>query len=700
MNSNKRSNEKISNDDSSNDIGCESLDKVSRTKLVGEFQNNNTSSQNYVQNNNNDSASTESLDVAYALCNREDQLNIESLDIAYDLCNREDQLNIEHNNEIELVDILNGIDNDIQKNINSNSNNFEDDEDNFEDEEDNFEDEEDNFEDGEDEEDIGVDDYEWYLIEHRKRLKGKLYHGRVDDNVFEIVFNNGESKVINNDLSLILGDDECSKLMRMNLHNCEKIQFLNGMVRCGKNFRIKLMCENVRQNISILLDLIPHIRILNLGDCELTMKENELNIFKKFHNLQELNLSNNNINQCEFLNNITTLKSLNIRDNIISNINALNNCTNLITLDVSGNNISDDIDLSNLTNLNSLNISRNRSNNKLMEHYYGVQLLEFDKLVNLKSLNLSDSNFCQFNNMSINTHVVENTCLYNVLLSNLESIMKMSSLTKLSIDIGVELEEKFNFSNLSNIKTLSFARTKATDINGKLIKNVDLFSSLNNIENIKINSYNTTIHYRHILSISNMINLQKLVICTFMTWKPNHLDGLRNLVNLKTVDIRHVYNHNLLILNYIPNIENLSITSIKSERIDFNFQGDLSKLKKLCISGVIINSLLSSISNSVELTELTLNDAECTLEFANDIPWFPNLKNLYINEFKKHQQYLNHIKSLFYEQVDDNSFINITPYHHKRSDYKCLKITKCNNVTRSNYSILTALLSKLSSSNY
>ncbi|RAP33619.1 hypothetical protein DID75_01670 [Candidatus Marinamargulisbacteria bacterium SCGC AG-410-N11] len=179
------------------------------------------------------------------------------------------------------------------------------------------------------------------------------------------------------------------------------------------NFKFILLCkEYLTENTSHIKKIhLPNNHLSSIGIKQLSF----------FKNLEDLDLSNNNINSVENLAPLTKLHTLNLSNNQCTNkFDTFNQLTNLSTLNLSNNNLSIHhlSHLSNLINLKNLDISSNNILNEATQKLTPLHKLEFlninktaitiqgietlKKLSHLKILILDKNYFPKITRKSIN----------------------------------------------------------------------------------------------------------------------------------------------------------------------------------------------------------------------------------------------------------------------------------------------------------
>lgn len=370
--------------------------------------------------------------------------------------------------------------------------------------------------------------------------------------------------------------------MSLNNIDCDKIDISNGE-------DIKIIIDKITNKYNS--NNIKCLTCLNLSMKNITGVINKINLFNLFVNLEELNLSHNQLeNNIDFLFFPSTLKKINLSNNMLSG--EIKNITHLY-------------------NLKSLNISYN---------YLNFDFNELIKLPNLIYLDISYNNIeCEIINQNLN---------------NFEKIEYLNiSNNKIFGNIPNY------FSKLTNIEYLNFSNTL---INGNFdesilcLNNIDYIDfTIDNftINNIKKNCFsliknnygscwNLSIIFIFLLSDKTSKNIIEYFD------KYNTFDKKYNQI----IQIDKKFNlYNIFIKSYIDSIELIKHVpdyKIKSDEIKTVDKGDYDKLNKimkehkpkLYLNKFIFNkninamaNLLTQIHNRIKFLNINLNTEKTNL---------------------------------------------------------------------------------------
>ncbi len=178
---------------------------------------------------------------------------------------------------------------------------------------------------------------------------------------------------------------------------------------------------------------ITHISIvsLNLENNYVVDKNNQwvklsnIEVLGEFSNLQELDLSNNQIDDFSILSELIKLRSLNVSGNQIVDINFLKNMVHLQELNLRDNQIEDLTPIRELINLTYLNLHSNRRINSIkpIENLINIETLilrnvtvddELSVLSNLGQLRRLNLRNCSLSDISPLVELMENGALQDV----------------------------------------------------------------------------------------------------------------------------------------------------------------------------------------------------------------------------------------------------------------------------------------------
>ncbi|CAL6057823.1 Conserved_hypothetical protein [Hexamita inflata] len=245
---------------------------------------------------------------------------------------------------------------------------------------------------------------------------------------------------------------------------------------------ISLQCLDISDNQITNIDRLSKLSNLKILYLNGNYIEN-ISELSKLNKLQQLDLSNNqgDSNLIELISSLTNLEQVNISSNNIENINVLSNLTNLQQLNISNNQISSINSLKSLINLRELNISSN-------------QILNIDALANLKNLQILDishnekiSNYkplCGLISL-YNLNIMQNPNFQTQMLSA-EDIQSLIKLKKLNLSYNI-----IKNTNIKNIKShilYNFIHLQQLNLRQTGIKNIYFLSRLEHLQYLDISN--------------------------------------------------------------------------------------------------------------------------------------------------------------------------------------------------------------------
>lgn len=440
---------------------------------------------------------------------------------------------------------------------------------------------------------------------------------------------------------------------------------------------------------------LKQIKYLDLSNKNLT--NSDLDELKVFEGLNQLNLSNNNIDNIDALKSLKNLFSLDISNNKISDLSTLSGLSELFDLNASNNNISDVTTLSSLTKLDILDISGNRAIN-------GVTSLKHIGELDIRNDNITDIDLSGLTNLFIVDlskndigNIKVNNGLYSFICSNcdIDSISELnlpSTLTSISLSNN-DIESLDGIDKFKSLVSLNLSNNKLTDISkieGTNISNLDLsknktikdYSYLNNIipeDKIKEQYEESKQYYDSGESTTmddflkealydNSINLDnndisdvtpfKDVMTGSLSLKNNkitdisglsskyiqtlYLDGnkgIKGLESLKYIDALSLADTDLKDLTPIYNLKNITVLDLSNN--DLKDITDINKLDNLITLNLSGNK---NLKGEIDLSKLfNLDISNTNYNDFNDIKCesLSTLNISKIDSFKNIDKYLN-----------------------------------------------------------
>ncbi|MFX1567599.1 MAG: leucine-rich repeat domain-containing protein [Promethearchaeota archaeon] len=271
-------------------------------------------------------------------------------------------------------------------------------------------------------------------------------------------------------------------------------------------------------------------------------KINEITDLESLTNLRTLDLSYNNITEIKGIEHLENLCSLNLRYNQINEIKNLDGLKKLESLDISENNISKILGLEELHNLRLLDLSKNKI--KKIEN--------LNHLSNLTNLYLSDNEINKIENID---HLCNLNKLYlrNNKIERIENLDQLNNLETLNLDLNQQISKIQNLQYLSKLKTLQ--------LGGTSIERIEGLEALISLERLGIGSI--VKKYLDIEGLANLINLKELEIHKFYLWNesPHYqlwykcpIQAFRFISMIKKNDYKNIKDWKDLFINFPGNM--------------------------------------------------------------------------------------------------------------------------------------------------
>ena len=402
---------------------------------------------------------------------------------------------------------------------------------------------------------------------------------------------------------------DASGIKELNVHN-KNIKSLKGIEYLKNITKLDISDNNIK-DISYLKGL-DSLELLNLYNNSIE----DISPINNMEKLKDINLSKNKVKDISYLKDLN-LHHLDLRDNKIENIEVLKNKTSLQHLYLSNNSIRDFSPISNLKNLQILYLSHNYSSNYDYAKDYYNNLKDRDFKLNVP-IEFKDKVFEDLVRKEINKpsgyvyptdlENIKELDFHNAHIEKLNGIENMISLEKLNLS-GTDIKDISLLKYLVNLKEVNISNTSISDItalensiyirylnvnetevttlevikkfryieklyiSGTKINTVPQLSSLLeldlsncNISDINFISYLNNLTYlnvgklkykSNILSdISFVSSLEKLEYLSIANTDVVNIDVLRNLVNLRKLDITGCAKINTQVLNHVEIIGN------------------------------------------------------------------------------------------------------------------------------------------------
>ncbi len=297
---------------------------------------------------------------------------------------------------------------------------------------------------------------------------------------------------------------------------------------------------------------ISNVKKLNL-DGLIANDLTSINGLKWLVNLEELNLSNNGIDNIEFASNAKKLKKLFIKNNHISSLLSLKNHKGLEYLDISENNITDLSYVQNYIKLKYLDLSDNNI----------TDITNVGNLVNLESLYLNNNQLSNFKDALAELNNLKELALGHcgLIFTDIISIqfIDKSNITYLDLSgTSVNINRLMDFTNLSSLILQDANLNNVTDIsilnNFTKLECLDISNNQLNLSNLCTQDSNN-ISFK--LNPSSLNNLKTLYLGGN---EFSSLPDLSGFDSLCTLDLTNSYN--------LKSLESLGKLKIKSLILD------------------------------------------------------------------------------------------------------------------------------------
>ena len=203
-------------------------------------------------------------------------------------------------------------------------------------------------------------------------------------------------------------------------------------------------------NNNTAISQMKQLKRLDLSNTAMTNINNINTLINSYEEweepyMEDLNISNNNLENIDGIEKFKSLQSLYVANNKISDISKLNALEVLKVLNVSNNNIKDITSLKDITTLRTLNISNN-SISDISSVYRGITALYFsgNKVKDISSL----SRLTSLTNLSMNNNQIEDISpVKNILINNEFSVEQQKIIRTLNKDdtgyIAIDLPQIF-----------------------------------------------------------------------------------------------------------------------------------------------------------------------------------------------------------------------------------------------------------------
>ncbi len=358
---------------------------------------------------------------------------------------------------------------------------------------------------------------------------------------------------------------------------------------------------------SFTADMLKHVKALNLS-AVLVNDPTSIHGLKYLENLEEVNLSDNNIDDFSFVSNLRNLKVIKASNNNISNIEGIIENEELWYLDISNNNISD--------------------------------LSEFQYFENIKYLNISDNKVENINYLS-SMFKIESLFMNNNKISNFKDpLSSLVLLRELGLGYcGLEFNDIMSLNFLNQLDYLDVSGTSAS-----LLR----LSTLTNLKTLIVRDCNLS--RSATCSMGSLTSLEKLDISN-NSLQIAQIEEILSFDN-SNLKVLRIGGNMMLTLPNLVGFEGLEVLDLQNS---FNLN-DISDLK-----GMGIRELILDECNSIVFTS---DD-----EFMEIFDSIDNLEKLSI---KGGFNYLNREKYTFLENKIMSSGLSVKLFDDKYVDNRTI----------------------------
>lgn len=325
----------------------------------------------------------------------------------------------------------------------------------------------------------------------------------------------------------------------------------------------------------------------------------------KDQKINSLNANTLNLQDLNYLKNITGIDTLNLSNNQLKNIDLLEGFAQLSSLDLSGNTVDSIKHMPKLDHLLALDISATNSKN----------LQKIKNYNKLESLNIADNALSSINELKQfpNLHTID---ISNNRILDLESLAQLEKLESLTIRNVLDPSNELPY--IPSLKFLDMSNSSNNSTANTLHLSEETLGSLISLNIAQCNLINLNILRN--MAASN--RLEKLDVSN------NGLTSIGSLTYLPTLKELNLSQNNLsadtLLLPASLTMLNLENTNCRN----YSFLNQLPRLQELNISNNYLEIRESVTIPSLEVLNVC-NSHNC---FYLKNVFLPNLKELYINQ--------------------------------------------------------------------
>ncbi len=357
-----------------------------------------------------------------------------------------------------------------------------------------------------------------------------------------------------------------------------------------------------------------------------------------FKNLKILKISSNNIKKIQHLDNLIHLEVLELNDNKINEIQGLENLKNLKVLNLGNNNIRTISGLEHLVNLETLKLSSNNIS----------EIKGLDTLVNLEVLELDDNSISRIRGFK-NLQKLKHLGLKCNNVSQIEGLVNLQNLAELDLSSN-NISKIESLENLQNLLELDLSSNNINDIEGlenlRNLRELDLSSNnINEIDNLNRNLRYLNLGNNRIERIQNLEKLNNIMNLDIQNNLIQKIEGLDKFFDLRYLDLSKNRITKITSIDKMKYLQRLDLSYNKISKIE-----GLDHFIKLLELNISCNSI-SEISNLKNLKYLEiLNLEKNQIDEINRLNYLSSLKKFYI--------YGNNITKDLLEKLGGLNYIN------------------------------------------
>ncbi|WP_434296575.1 leucine-rich repeat domain-containing protein [Clostridium sporogenes] len=385
---------------------------------------------------------------------------------------------------------------------------------------------------------------------------------------------------------------DVSGIKELNVHN-KNIKSLKGIEYLKNITKLDISDNNIK-DISYLKGL-DSLELLNLYNNSIE----DISPINNMEKLKDINLSKNKVKDISYLKDLN-LHHLDLRDNKIENIEALKNKTSLQHLYLSNNSIMDFSPISNLKNLQILYLSHNYSSNYDYAKDYYNNLKDRDFKLNVP-IEFKDKVFEDLVRKEINKpsgyiyptdlENIKELDFHNAHIEKLNGIENMISLEKLNLS-GTDIKDISLLKYLVNLKEVNISNTSISDITA--LEN-SIYIRYLNVNETKVTTLEAIKKFRYIeklyisgTKINTVPQLSSLLELDLSNCNISDINFISYLNNLTYLNIGKLkYKSNILSdISFVSSLEKLEYLSIvNTDVVNIDVLRNLVNLRKLDITG-------------------------------------------------------------------------------------------------------------------